>query len=102
MTHRGHIRYMILAGVAALAGLWILGVPLGQALPFAFFLACPLMMLFMMRGMDHGAHRAGGQGEGAENAPGDPAGRLTAPAVDVPARSVTRDEIAIVDQEYRA
>lgn len=62
MTHRGHIRYMILAGVAALAGLWILGVPLGQALPFAFFLACPLMMLFMMRGMDHGGHGAGGQG----------------------------------------
>ena len=62
MTHSGHIRYMILAGVAALAGLWVLGVPLGQALPFAFFLACPLMMLFMMRGMDHGGHGAGGRG----------------------------------------
>ncbi|MBK5331139.1 MAG: DUF2933 domain-containing protein [Ilumatobacteraceae bacterium] len=54
--------YMI--GAAALAAVVIaFGAPLATVLPFAIFLACPLMMFMMMRGMagthgqdDHTGH----------------------------------------------
>ena len=46
--------------VAALGVAAVLGVPVLAYLPIAVMaLACPLMMVFMMRGMSHGAHRAG-------------------------------------------
>lgn len=46
--------------VAALAVAAILGVPVLTYLPVAVVaLACPLMMVFMMRGMSHGAHGGG-------------------------------------------
>ena len=41
-------------GVAAVAVLAAFGAPVFAYLPFLIFLACPLMMVFMMRGMDHG------------------------------------------------
>lgn len=45
-------------GVAAIAGvvlLALIGVPVWSYLPFiAIFAICPLMMVFMMRGMNHG------------------------------------------------
>lgn len=41
-------------GVAAVAVLAALGVPVIAFLPVLIFLACPLMMVFMMRGMNHG------------------------------------------------
>lgn len=41
-------------GVAAIAVLSTFGVPVITLLPFLLVLACPLMMVFMMRGMDHG------------------------------------------------
>lgn len=46
--------------VAALAVAAILGVPVLAYLPIALVaLACPLMMIFMMRGMSHGSHGGG-------------------------------------------
>ena len=54
MTARTHVIVMLVAAGGVLAALWIAGVPLGAAAPLALFLACPLMMFFMMRGMDHG------------------------------------------------
>jgi uncharacterized membrane protein YkgB len=37
-----------------IVGLAFSGVPLGTLLILPLILACPLMMFFMMRGMDHG------------------------------------------------
>lgn len=53
MSARRHLILMLVAGGGVLAALWIAGVPMGAGAPLALFLACPLMMLFMMRGMDH-------------------------------------------------
>lgn len=49
---------LILAAALAVAA--ILGVPVLAYLPVAAVaLACPLMMVLMMRGMRHGAHAGG-------------------------------------------
>jgi hypothetical protein len=61
--HRNHVRQMLIGGGVALAVLLMAGVPLGQALPLAAALACPLMMIFMMRSMG-GQSRHGGCGHG--------------------------------------
>ena len=53
MNHQQMIKPM-LVGAAVLVALGIAGVPVGNFLPFLILLACPLMMFFMMRGMDHG------------------------------------------------
>ena len=54
MQHRRMFPYLF--GAAALAAVLIaFGVPVASVLPFAVLLACPLMMVFMMRGMA-GAH----------------------------------------------
>jgi type III secretory pathway component EscV len=37
-----------------IVGLAFVGVPLSTLLILPLILACPLMMIFMMRGMDHG------------------------------------------------
>ena len=39
----------------AVVGLAFTGAPLGTLLILPLILACPLMMMFMMRGMDHGS-----------------------------------------------
>jgi hypothetical protein len=44
----------MLIGVGVLVVLGVAGLPVGNLLPFLILLACPLMMVFMMRGMDHG------------------------------------------------
>lgn len=44
----------LLVGAGILAVLSIAGLPVGGFLPYLVVLACPLMMVFMMRGMDHG------------------------------------------------
>lgn len=59
------------AVVAALLGL--LGAPLASLLPFAVVLACPLMMVFMMRGMAGG--HGGGEDHAGHGCEHDPAGR---------------------------
>ncbi|WP_022916717.1 DUF2933 domain-containing protein [Ruania albidiflava] len=54
-NHRSHL--LIILGTAVLAVLALLaaGRSLGEALPLAALLACPLMMIGMMF-MDHGRH----------------------------------------------
>ena len=53
MNHSQMLKPMLI-GVAVLFGLSLFGVPVGGFLPFLILLVCPLMMIFMMRGMDHG------------------------------------------------
>jgi hypothetical protein len=48
-----HVVQMAAAGGVILTGLWAFGVPLSTALPYALLLACPLMMIWMMTGMNH-------------------------------------------------
>ena len=55
MNHSNHLKIM-LAVVGGFVLLAALGVPVASNLPvLAIILVCPLMMFFMMRGMDHGA-----------------------------------------------
>lgn len=61
MGHNQLPTYLLAAATIA-AVLVIAGIPLAALLPFALLLACPLMMIFMMRGMtsmsgeDHTGH----------------------------------------------
>lgn len=63
MTHSSrYFPYLVGAAVVA-AVLIAVGAPLASLLPFALVLACPLMMILMMRGMsgmrqgeDHAGH----------------------------------------------
>ncbi len=60
-----------LVGAAAIAAVLIaVGAPLASLLPFAIVLACPLMMIFMMKGMA-GMHGGGEDhtGHGCEHDP---------------------------------
>ena len=81
MTHTNRfVPYLI--GAAALAVvLAALGFPLASLLPFAIVLACPLMMIFMMRGMA-GMHGGGEDhtGHGCEH---DPARHVEPPSSTV-------------------
>ncbi len=57
-----------LIGAAALAAVLIaFGAPLATVLPFAIFLACPLMMFLMMRGMAGTTGREDHTGHGCEH-----------------------------------
>lgn len=60
-NHSSHTKLM-LAAAAGFVVLAALGVPVLSYLPLLAILAiCPLMMIFMMRGMDHG-----GMGHGSD------------------------------------
>jgi hypothetical protein len=78
MSNRKHLLYMGIAAVVVLGGLWVAGVPLERAAPWALFLACPLMMVVMMLFMDHGSS-PGHQAHGAD----------------------AQDELRRVDEQYR-
>ncbi|HZQ87633.1 MAG TPA: DUF2933 domain-containing protein [Acidimicrobiales bacterium] len=70
MTHSSRY-FPYLLGAAVVAAILIaLGAPLAWLLPFAIVLACPLMMLFMIRGMS-GMHGHGDDhtGHGCEHDP---------------------------------
>ena len=55
MHNHGNHTNLILAAAAGFVVLAALGVPVLSYLPLLAIVAiCPLMMLFMMRGMDHG------------------------------------------------
>ena len=60
--HGTSMRYLLVGAAALVVGLLIAGTSLQSLLPYALILACPLMMVFMMRGMgghtDHGAEHA--------------------------------------------
>ena len=45
-----------LALAVLIVGLAFTGVPVSTLLVLPLVLVCPLMMVFMMRGMDHGTH----------------------------------------------
>lgn len=70
--------YLVFAAAAA-ALLIAVGVPVAAFLPFVFILACPLMMIVMMRGMGgrHGRDGEDHTGHGCEH---DPTRAPTAPA----------------------
>ena len=55
---------------------------LAGVLPFAVFLICPLMMIFMMRGMMHGAH-GGHEARDASDGTPDPATARKLAAMDL-------------------
>lgn len=46
--------FAIAAAIAFVGALWA-GVPLASLAPVLIFLACPLMMIFMMKGMHSGS-----------------------------------------------
>lgn len=55
--HGKQMRYLLVAAGALVVGLLAAGTPLQSLLPFVLLLACPLMMVFMMRGMGgHSGH----------------------------------------------
>ena len=57
MNHSIHLK-LVLAAAAVLVVLAAFGVPVLSNLPLlGILLVCPLMMMFMMRGMNHGASR---------------------------------------------
>lgn len=58
--HGNHLKHMLIGGGALLGVLLVAGIPLATALPYALFLACPLMMMFMMGSM--GGHEGHGGG----------------------------------------
>jgi hypothetical protein len=62
-----------IAMAIGIVGLVALGVPVGTLALLLVFLACPLMMMFMMRGM-HGGGMHGGHGpsDRDDDASGDP------------------------------
>ena len=70
MTH-GSRYFPYLVGAAVVAAVLIaVGAPWASLLPFALVLACPLMMILMMRGMS-GMHHSGDDhtGHGCEHDP---------------------------------
>ena len=53
MNHQQMIKPMLI-GAGVLVVLGVAGFPVGSYLPLLILLVCPLMMLFMMGGMNHG------------------------------------------------
>ena len=67
-----------LLGAAAVGAVLVaVGVPLGSLLPFVVVLACPLMMVVMMRGMHGGSSGEDHTGHGCEH---DPTRRVEPPS----------------------
>ncbi|MCZ7537209.1 MAG: DUF2933 domain-containing protein [Acidimicrobiia bacterium] len=62
MNHQQMAKPALIA-VAVLVALVIAGLPVGYLGFGLLILACPLMMFFMMRGMDHGGHGDAGDDE---------------------------------------
>lgn len=71
MTTKRHLTYMLIAAGAVLLGLWAFGLSPAAALPYALFLACPLMMVFMMFGMNHSGMGHGSAHDMHQNGPSE-------------------------------
>jgi len=68
-NHSSHTK-LILAAVAGFVVLAAFGVPVLAYLPLLAIVAiCPLMMMFMMRGMDHGGGTSRDDNDGADRTP---------------------------------
>jgi hypothetical protein len=67
---RQHLPLYAIAAAILIVGLVALGVPANTLLVGALALACPLMMVFMMRGMHGGDTASGGppHGDAADDA----------------------------------
>ncbi|MBC9713916.1 DUF2933 domain-containing protein [Streptomyces sp. TRM66268-LWL] len=59
MNTKNYGLYAIALAIAVVGALWI-GVPLGTLTFLVLVMACPLMMIFMMRGMHSGGGMHGG------------------------------------------
>lgn len=66
MQHNRMFPYLAAAAAAA-AVLIAIGAPFASLLPFALLLACPLMMVVMMRGMSGSHGTEDHPGEGSEH-----------------------------------
>ena len=65
---RQHLPYYAIAAAILIVGLAAFGVPVSNLLFLGVILVCPLMMLFMMRGMHGGdSHEHGAQQPHADN-----------------------------------
>lgn len=63
MNHSIHLKF-VLGAAAVFLVLAAFGVPVLSNLPFlGFLLICPLVMMFMMRGMNHGGRQDDQAGE---------------------------------------
>ena len=69
--HGTHMRYLLVAAAALVVGLLAAGTPVQSLLPYVLLLACPLMMVFMMRGM--GGHAGRGNDHHGDQSHHDPA-----------------------------
>jgi len=65
---RGHMKMHLglLAAITVIFGLQAIGVTVPAAVLYLVVLACPLMMIAMMRGHDHGAHGAPAAGAASQ------------------------------------
>jgi hypothetical protein len=72
--HGIRMRYVEVAAAGLLVGLLVAGTSVQTLLPFVVLLACPLMMIVMMRGMGHGGH--GGPSAAPRESPGTDRGEL--------------------------
>ncbi len=94
---KGHLKHMLIAGGAILAVLVVLRVDLRAALPYAIALACPLGMIFMMRGghgHDHGAgtpQAPGQENPAAHDHAAHQAGADATPTATEPPQTLTRE-----------
>jgi Protein of unknown function (DUF2933) len=79
MQHNRMPTYLLAAAAVAVA-LVIAGIPLAVLLPYALLLACPLMMILMMRGM--GATHSGSQDHTGHGREHDPTGPSHPPATN--------------------
>ncbi len=60
--------YAVALAIVVVGALWA-GVPVGTLALFGLFLACPLMMFFMMRGMHGGANEGGDHHDASQQPP---------------------------------
>jgi hypothetical protein len=67
VMHGQSMKYLLVAAGALIVGLMVAGNSLQSVLPFLLLLACPLMMVLMMRGMGHGDQGADHSGAGREH-----------------------------------
>lgn len=73
MKHNTMMRYLLVAAGALVVGMWVAGSSWRSLLPLVLLLACPVAMIFMMRGM--GTHHGGGPHEHGQDSPRSDAGR---------------------------
>jgi len=62
MSHGSHLKQMLYGAAAIFAVLVVAGVPVWTALTYGLFLACPLMMVWMMISMNGQGHGHGSSG----------------------------------------